>query len=143
MPVRYIFDTNVYIECMLTREFALQHTERYGNHLPFTFFSSVVAQELLVGCTDELAIRRVQNFLSPFERVGRVVNPTYQDWKDAAHTVVKIGLRRRDLKSKKVALVNDVMIALSCRRIGATLVTLNSQDFETIRRFIPFQFTGF
>jgi predicted nucleic acid-binding protein len=143
MPVRYIFDTNIYIECMLNREFALQHTEQYGNDLPFTFFSSVVAQELLVGCADELAIRRAQNFLTPFERVGRIVNPAFQDWKDAAHTVVKIGLRRRDLKSKKVALVNDVMIALSCRRIGATLVTLNSQDFETIRGLIPFRFKSF
>jgi predicted nucleic acid-binding protein len=143
MPARYIFDTNIYIQCMLNREFAIQHAKSYASYLPATFVSSVVAQELLVGCTDELAIRRVQNFLTPFERIGRIINPVYQDWKDAAHTVVKIGLRRRDLKSKKIALINDVMIALSCRRIGATLVTLNSQDFEAIRGLIPFRFKGF
>jgi len=143
MPARYIFDTNIYIQCMLNREFAIQHAKSYASYLPATFVSSVVAQELLVGCTDELATRRAQNFLSPFERVGRIVNPAYEDWKETARIVVRIGVRRKDLRSKKIALINDVMIALSCRRIGATLVTLNSQDFETIRGFIPFRFRSF
>jgi predicted nucleic acid-binding protein len=143
MAARYVFDTNVYIQCMLNREFALRHADSYSSYLPATFFSSVVAQELLVGCTDELATRRVQNFLSPFERVGRIVNPAYGDWKEAARIVVRIGMRRKDLRSKKVALVNDAMIALSCRRIGATLVTLNIQDFETLRRFTSFRFEAF
>ncbi len=143
MAARYIFDTNVYIQCILNREFALRHSESYSNYIPATFFSSVVAQELLVGCTDELAARRVQNFLTPFERVGRIVNPAYEDWKEAAHIVVRIGVKRKELRSKKIALINDAMIALSCRRIGATLVTLNIQDFETIRGFTSFRFKAF
>ena len=143
MPAKYIFDTNIYIRCMLDRGFGLQHAEQYTRHIPSTFFSSVVAQELIVGCTDELSVRRVQNFLSPFERVKRIINPTYEDWKEAGLTAVKIVLRRADLKSKKIALINDILIALSCRRIGATLITFNSQDFEVIRRFLRFSFRGF
>ena len=143
MAVRYVFDTNVYIQCMLNREFALRHAESYSAYLPATFFSSVVAQELLVGCTNDFAARRVQNFLEPFERVGRIINPAYEDWKEAAWIVLRIGVRRKDLRSKNIALLHDAMIALSCRRIGATLVTLNIQDFETLRRFTPFRFKAF
>jgi len=64
----------------------------------------------------------------------------YKDWKNAAWIVVKIALRRPDLKSEKVVLINDALIALSCRDIGATLVTLNLEDFELIRGFVRFRF---
>ena len=143
MPAKYLFDTNIYIQCMLDRDFALQHAEQYNRRLPSTFFSSVVAQELIVGCTNDLAVRRVQNFFRPFERVTRIINPTYEDWKKAGLTAVRIALRRPDLESKKLALINDILIALSCHRIGATLITFNAQDFEVIRRFIQFRFQGF
>ena len=125
------------------RDFALKHADQYSRFLPSTYFSSVVALELLVGCTDDLAVRRVQNFLSPFERVRRIINPTYENWKDAALIVVKIALRRPNLKSKKIALINDALIALSCRDIGATLVTLNVEDFEVISGFVKFRFREF
>lgn len=88
-------------------------------------------------------MRRVQNFLLPFERVRRIVNPSYEDWKSAALVVVKIALRRPDLKDKKIALINDALIALSCRDIGATLVTLNLDDFDLIRGFVRFGFREF
>lgn len=143
MAAKYIFDTNIYIRCVLDRDFSLQHAGRYTRDLPSTFFSSVVVQELVVGCVDELALRRVQNFFLPFERVRRIVNPGYDDWKEAGLVAVRIGVRRPDLRSKKVGLIHDIMLALSCRRIGAVLVTLNSQDFELIRRFVRFQFRDF
>jgi predicted nucleic acid-binding protein len=143
MPAKYLFDTNIYIQCMLDRDFALQHAEQYSRRLPSTFFSSVVAQELIVGCTGDLAVRRAQNFFRPFERVRRIINPTYEDWKKAGLTAVRIALRRPDLKSKKIALINDILIALSCHRIGAILITFNAQDFEVIRGFMQFRFQGF
>ena len=143
MPAKYVFDTNIYIHCLQNREFALKHADQFSRFLPSTYFSSVVAQELLVGCTDELAVKRVQNFLLPFERVRRIINPSYQNWKDAALIVVKIALRTPNLKSKKIALINDTLIALSCRDIGATVVTLNLGDFKLIRRYVSFRFQEF
>ena len=140
MAAKYLFDTNVYIQSMRDRYFALHYAEQYRQRLPSTFFSSVVAQELLVGCTNDLAVRRVQNFFRPFERVERIINPTYEDWKKAGLTAVKIVSRRPNLKSKKIALINDILIALSCRRIGATLITFNTQDFDVICHFIQLRF---
>jgi len=57
--------------------------------------------------------------------------------------VVKIALRHPDLRSRKIALINDALIALSCRDIGATPVTLNLEDFELIRGFVRFGFRAF
>src|SRR3990167_8497268 len=131
MPAKYIFDTNIYIRCMLDRSFALQHTDQYSRHLPSTFFSSVVAQELIVGCTDDLAVRRVENFLQPFECVMRIVNPTYEDWKEAGFIAVKIGLKRPDLRSKKLALINDILIALSCRSIGSVRSEEHTSELQS------------
>ena len=45
-------------------------------------------------------------------------------------------------QSKKVALNNDILVASSCRNVGATLVTQNLEDFEVIRGLIRFRFTG-
>ena len=143
MPAKYVFDTNIYIHCLQNRDFALRHVEQYSQFIPATYFSSVVAQELLVGCTDELAVKRVQNYFLPFERVRRIINPTYQNWKDAGLLVVKIARRQPNLKSKKIALINDTLIALSCRDIGATVVTLNIEDFKLIRRYASFRFQEF
>jgi predicted nucleic acid-binding protein len=143
MAAKYILDSNIYIRCLRDREFALQHAEQYARYVPSTYFSSVVAQELIVGCADELAVRRVQRFFLPFERVKRIVNPLYEDWKEAGLVAVRITVRRSDLRSRKIALVNDILIALSCRRIGATLITLNAQDFDLLRALVRFRFRSF
>jgi predicted nucleic acid-binding protein len=140
MPGKYLFETNISMQCLRDRAFALRYASAYRQHLPTTFFSRVVAQELLVGCPDELAVRRVRNFFRPFERIQRTITPTYEDWKKAGLTAVTIVLRRPDLKDKKIALLNDILIALSCHRIGATLMTFSAQDFVVIREFLQFRF---
>jgi predicted nucleic acid-binding protein len=44
----------------------------------------------------------------------------------------RIAKKFPSLKTKRFALINDILIALCCRRIGATLITKNSQDFRII-----------
>ncbi len=72
------------------------------------------------------------------ERSGRVVAPTFADWLEAADIVTRIFDRDRRWRSKLPALLNDVLIALCARRVGATLVTYNAQDFRLIRRHKDF-----
>lgn len=81
--------------------------------------------------------------MSPFEQVRRIINPSYQNWKDAGQIVVKMALRQPNLKSKKIALINDALIALSSRDIGATVVTENTEDFKLLRRFFSFRYQEF
>jgi len=42
----------------------------------------------------------------------------------------------------KQSLVHDVILAVSCRRFGHTLVTANLRDFERIRQVEPFDFVA-
>jgi predicted nucleic acid-binding protein len=35
-------------------------------------------------------------------------------------------------------MLNDILLALSARRIGADLFTFNREDFQLIRRHLPF-----
>ena len=60
--------------------------------------------------------------------------PTARDWWDAGRMIQKIGdaqtwdpRRRRDFQ-------NDVLIGLTARRYGATVVTMNRADFELISK---------
>ncbi len=50
-------------------------------------------------------------------------------------------LRRAEphLRSKIPTLWNDLLIALSARQIGATLVTGNMRDFDLLRRYLRFE----
>jgi len=45
---------------------------------------------------------------------------------------------RYDLK-KRFQMVNDTLIALSTRQIGATLITRNARDFQAIHEVVPFR----
>ncbi|HWR59542.1 MAG TPA: hypothetical protein VN328_11705 [Thermodesulfovibrionales bacterium] len=44
------------------------------------------------------------------------------------------------LKSKLPQMVNEALIAMSARAIGATVVTLNSSDFEAIKSVRAFSY---
>ena len=76
----------------------------------------------------------VRQFLLPMERTGRVVSPAFDDWIDASDVVTAIEQRDRGWRSKLPALLNDILIALCARRIGATLITYNGDDFRLIAR---------
>ena len=68
------------------------------------------------------------------ERTGRILSPAFDDWVDASDVVTAIEERDRSWRSKLPALLNDILIALCARRIGATLITYNREDFRLIRR---------
>jgi len=127
---------------MRDRNFSVCHEAEYSRLLPFTYFCSVVVQELLLGCTDNVVVKRAQAFYKPFERVNRIVNPLYHDWEEAGVIGRKIIRRYPHLKTKRHPLLNDILIALCCRRIGATLITNNRKDFQIISMMKPIRFEG-
>jgi predicted nucleic acid-binding protein len=72
------------------------------------------------------------------EQTGRVVTPAFDDWSLASEVVTAIESNEKSWRSKLPALLNDILIALSARRIGATLLTYNKDDFRLIRRHADF-----
>ncbi len=113
--------------------------ERYFLPLVFqTYLSSVVVEELYAGALDAGALRLIERYVGALERAGRVVTPTFQDWKEAGKLVAQITRKEPGRKPKIQRMLNDILLAFSARRLGADLLTFNREDFELIRRYKSF-----
>ena len=106
--------------------------------LPATVLSAVVAYELSASAADGRTAALVRDLTRPMERTGRVVSPAFDDWMTAADVVSAIRQRDRGWRSKLPGLLNDILIALCARRIGALVITHNREDFRLIRRHVGF-----
>ena len=127
-----------YIEACQSEEKRNRFRATFFPLLPTTFLSAVVAYELYVNTQGHQTQRLVHEFISPMERTGRVVSPTFADWREAAIIVTTIENKDPGWRSKLPALLNDILIVLCARRIGATLLTYNREDFRLIRRHKDF-----
>ena len=136
MPV--LLDTNVYLFAMRSAAGA-DFFERHFVPLVFqTFISGIVVEELYAGALTRSAIRLVEQYVGALERAGRVIAPTFQDWKEAGKLVAGLTLKEPGRKPKVQKILNDILLVLTARRIGADLFTFNRDDFELIRRHKPF-----
>jgi len=136
--VKYLLDTNVYLEAVRSEESRARFRRAFFPLLPATFLSAVVAYELNVDARDRRTRSLIRDFIRPLERTGRLVCPAFQDWADASEVVTAIEERDKGWRSKLPALLNDVLIVLCARRIGATLLTYNREDFRLIHRHRDF-----
>jgi len=103
-----------------------------------THLSSIVVEELYAGALDAEAIGLVESYVGALERAGRVIAPTFQDWKEAGKIVAKATRKETSRKSKVQQMLNDILLALCARRIGADLFTFNREDFQLIQRYRAF-----
>jgi predicted nucleic acid-binding protein len=97
-----------------------------------------VIEELYAGAVDVQAVQLVERYVRALERTKRIVTPTFQDWKDAGKLVAQLTRKEPGRKSKVQQMLNDILIALCARQIGATVCTFNRKDFALIRRYKPF-----
>jgi predicted nucleic acid-binding protein len=128
-----ILDTSVYVENFRTGRFTRQIVES-------TFVSrcsAVVLHELLRGARTSAELELVHDLC----RHCRIVTPTERHWLDAAEILKRVRARERYDIDKIRELSFDVLIALSARSIGATLVTCNEGDFRAIGRHLAFDAT--
>jgi len=131
---KHVIDTDHYVDLIQSGKSLPIIRELYEKESPGIYFSSVVAQELLAGARSLAGRKHVETLLRPFEKAGRVVTPTHRDWKETGNILTRILELRPDLKSKLPALVNDCLLALSARAIGARLYTRNRDDFMLLQK---------
>ena len=103
-----------------------------------TFLSAVVAYELSVNAENRQTQDLIWEYVYPMQRAGRLIAPTFDDWIHAAEVATAIEKKERRWRSKRAALVNDILIALCACRIGAMLLTYNRDDFRLIHRHRDF-----
>jgi predicted nucleic acid-binding protein len=136
--MKYIIDSDLYIELLRTGRYHDIIADIYSRETPYVHFSSVVARELLSGVINEAGRKNVEALVSPFEKAGRIITPGHAAWKDAGDILSKLRAEKPHLRSKLSQLINDALIAMSARSIGATVITLNSPDFEAIKSIRKF-----
>lgn len=131
---RVIFDSDLYIDWI---EAGLRE-ELLLNRSFVRYMSTVVLLELQAGALAPGAARAVSDLYKTFTRAGRLLAPSPDTFWRAGSVLRTLQQRHGyDLRSR-FRLVNDCLIALSSRQIGATVVTRNESDFRLIQQVAPF-----
>ena len=137
MTRKYVLDTNLYIGAIRDPDKEAALDAFLERNAPVTYMSAVVMQELRAGAITDAAARALdKGVFEVFERRGRVAGPSVLSFKECGRILA--ALFRQDgvpFKERPRSLVNDILIALTCRENGMTLLT-DDGDFKIIRPFV-------
>lgn len=126
-----VVDTSVYIGYWERRRYEKELAEVRSAFV--IRHSAVVLSELRRGARTPAARRVVEDMF----RFARFCwEPTAQDWWEAGRLILRLGDAGSWGTAKRRAFQNDVLIALTARRRGATVVTANWRDFDLLSREI-------
>lgn len=132
---RLVIDTNIYIDWL--------NDGRYEEVLfqsdAVKHLSGIVLMELRAGAVAASDRRALQRIESAFEKSGRVLLPSRAVFVAAGDALRRLQARRGFQIAASHSIVNDVLIALSARSIGASVVTQNERDYRAIQAVAPFQ----
>jgi predicted nucleic acid-binding protein len=134
--VKYALDTNIFIDAFRDKDAEAALLIFLQRAVPVTFMSAVVMQELAAGArTREQARELERSVFKPFERRGRVFAPAPAAFVNSGRLIAEIAEREGwTAIYENPSLLNDALLASSCRERGITLIT-NDRDFD---RFLPF-----
>lgn len=132
---RVVIDTNVYVDWLNEG----QHEAVLFQREAVKYLSAVVLMELSAGAFSTRDRRLVREVTSAFAKVGRILVPTVANYEEAGDVLRRLQESRGYTVATAYGLVNDVLIALSARSIGATVITQNERDFVAIQTIRPFK----
>jgi predicted nucleic acid-binding protein len=135
--VKYTLDTNIFIDGFRSDEAQSEVFAFLRRALPFTYLSAVVMQELAAGARTSEAARDVQQgVFDPFERRRRIFAPSATAFVASGRALAAVAEREGwQLFDDNPSLLNDALIATSCREQGITLITKDG-DFERLAPFV-------
>jgi len=134
---RLVIDTNVYIDWLNKG----RHEDVLFQRDVVKYLSAVVLMELRAGAVlraDQRVVRRLE---TAFERAGRILAPSRALFAEAGDTLRRLQVEAGYNIGGSHSIANDVLIALSARSIGATVVTQNERDYRAIERVRSFRLT--
>ncbi len=125
-----IFDTSIFIDHLRTNKFK----NHFQNLSGLIRNSSVVMSELLRGATDEVE----KDFIITTIKNHPMLTPTEKNWIESG-TILSIIYKDNGFSPEKLRDLHfDVLIALTVRNYGATVITSNKADFELIKAYKDF-----
>jgi predicted nucleic acid-binding protein len=132
---RLLADTNVYIDWINER----RHQEVLFADRTVKYLSAVVMMELLAGTSSPRDRRLLASLVAAYERAKRILVPTAAVFAEAGEVLRRLRAERGIHLSSSNTIVNDVLIALSARSIGATIATQNEGDYRMIQEVRSFK----
>jgi predicted nucleic acid-binding protein len=130
---KVLLDTNVIVDYLRTdahERWVLGHVGRTVRYL-----SSVVLMELRLGA-DTLPRRRAVDRIRDAFPPGRVIAPSPESY-DLAGTIFRELFSPGNEPQDRIGPLNDILIALTARQIGAAIVSSNEDDFQRIAAHVP------
>jgi len=125
-----IFDTSIFIDHLRTNK----HADRFQNLSGLIRNSSVVLSELGRGATNESE----SEFVSTLATHHPILTPTEKNWLESGPLLHRMNEDKGFSPEKLRDLHFDVLIALTARNYGATVITSNKADFELIGHYKEF-----
>jgi predicted nucleic acid-binding protein len=126
-----VFDTCVLIDQLREDKFRERMLSLNGRARN----SSVVLAELWRGATTKTDF----DALRAIEKHHKILTPTEKNWIESGHILANIRVDTGYTPQKLRDLHFDVLIALTVRSHGATLITSNRTDFEMISSYRSIQ----
>lgn len=138
----YVIDTNLYIRALHDVGFAADLERFQQAALTRLWLSAVVAFEIMVGAVSDAHSEGYERWvLRPFRGRNRVLAPDEASWRLAARMHREIrALPGFEAKLAQRSFLNDMLIAATCRQVGATLLTANRSDYELLNRVVGVRF---
>jgi len=131
---RVVFDSDLYIDRINAGSRERLLLDRWF----IRYMSTAVLLELQAGAFGPAAARAIDDLYRTFTRTGRLLSPSPDTfWR--AGSVLRVLQRRHGFDHRtRFRLMNDCLIALSSRQVGATVITRNERDFRLIQQVVPF-----
>lgn len=127
-----IFDTSIFIDHLRTNKYA----DRFQHLSGLIRNSSVVLSELARGATNEVEM----DFVSALAKNHPILTPTERNWIESGRLLHRMNEDKGFSPVKLRDLHFDVLVALTARNFGATVITSNKADFELIGDYKEFYF---
>lgn len=89
--------------------------------------------KLLAGAHSVRDRTRLHDLFTTFTKLGRIVTPSSAAYQEAGDVLRQLHTVHGYNLQKSRSLAHDVLIALSARAMGGTVVTQNKQDFLAIQ----------
>ncbi len=141
MPAKYVLDTNCYIDADHdpTLKAALEAFSYAA--APFLYLSAVTGAELQMSVSEQVRQAIDTEIVQPFRRRRRIVTPSAASWEALGTTLSWLHQHEGlELKRVKRSFIFDILIAHSCRELGATLISSNIPDLDRIAQVLTFDY---
>jgi predicted nucleic acid-binding protein len=141
---KLVLDTNCFIDASRTEAGADAFATFCARAAPRLYLSTVVAAELRAGTRSASERRTLERLvLSPYVRRRRLLNPSSAAWAALGTTLSRLvedeGLVLAELRK---SFMFDILVAWSCREVGAVLVSRNMKDLSRIAKVFKFEFVA-